>query len=104
MIGLIGGLGVTPSGNMGKDGIAIFEAVHGTAPDIAGQDKANPMALLLSACMMTTHMGLGMYGRRIENAVYKCMSEGAKTGDLGGKLKCSEFADAIIEIVREDKQ
>ena len=95
---------MTPSGNMGKDGIALFEAVHGTAPDIAGQDKANPMALLLSACMMTKHMGLGTYGRRIEDAIYKCMSEGAKTRDLGGKMKCSEFADAVIEIVREDKQ
>ncbi|KAI6657999.1 Isocitrate dehydrogenase [Oopsacas minuta] len=102
--GLIGGLGVTPSGNMGKDGLALFEAVHGTAPDIAGQDKANPIALILSACMMTTHMGLGMYGKQIENAVYKCLAEGAKTGDLGGKMKCSEFTDAIIEMIHEDKR
>merc|ERR1712013_517003 len=60
--GLIGGLGLTPSGNIGADGVAIFEAVHGTAPDIAGEDKANPTALLLSGCMMLRHMGLRKYG------------------------------------------
>ena len=91
---------MTPSGNMGKDGLALFEAVHGTAPDIAGQDKANPMALLLSGCMMTSHMGLGEYGKQIETAIFKCIAEGAKTGDIGGKLKCSEFADAIIQEIK----
>ena len=95
---------MTPSGNMGKDGLALFEAVHGTAPDIAGKDMANPMALLLSACMMTSYMGLGEYGKLIEAAIFKCIDEGAKTGDLGGKLKCSEFADAIIEVIKDTKR
>ena len=67
--GLVGGLGVTPSGNIGQNGVAIFEAVHGTAPDIAGQDKANPTALLLSAVMMLRHMELNNFADRIESAV-----------------------------------
>lgn len=58
--GLIGGLGLTPSGNIGKD-CAVYEAVHGTAPDIAGKDMANPTALLLSSCMMLNHMGMQEY-------------------------------------------
>lgn len=93
--GLIGGLGVTPSGNIGEDG-AIFESVHGTAPDIAGQDKANPTALLLSAVMMLRHMQLGEYGDRIEKAALSTIAEGkVLTGDLGGKAKCSEFTKEI---------
>lgn len=81
--GLIGGLGVTPSGNIGEAG-AIFESVHGTAPDIAGEDKANPTALLLSSVMMLRYMGLGEYGRRIETAALDVIREGKTlTGDLG---------------------
>ncbi|KAK2567983.1 Isocitrate dehydrogenase [NAD] subunit alpha [Acropora cervicornis] len=68
--GLIGGLGVTPSGNIGADGVAIFESVHGTAPDIAGLDKANPTALLLSAVMMLRHMQLQSHADLVEKAVY----------------------------------
>ncbi|KAK3098551.1 hypothetical protein FSP39_020552 [Pinctada imbricata] len=99
--GLIGGLGVTPSGNIGEDG-AIFESVHGTAPDIAGQDKANPTALLLSAVMMLRYMGLGDYGRRIETAALDVIREGKHlTGDLGGRAKCSEFTAEICRKVRE---
>ena len=67
--GLVGGLGVTPSGNIGHDGVALFEAVHGTAPDIAGQDKANPTALLLSSVMMLRHMEMNEYADRIESAL-----------------------------------
>eukprot|EP01137_Pigoraptor_chileana_P031857 Opistho-2@20345 len=94
--GLIGGLGLTPSGNIGENGVAVFESVHGTAPDIAGQDKANPTALLLSACMMLRHMGLNAYGDRIEAAVLDTIRQGKTlTGDLGGKAKCSEFTAAI---------
>ncbi|KAE9418540.1 hypothetical protein Angca_007515, partial [Angiostrongylus cantonensis] len=82
--GLVGGLGVTPSGNIGEDA-AVFESVHGTAPDIAGQDKANPTALLLSAVMMLRYMDLTSYASKIERAVFDSISEGnAKTGDLGG--------------------
>lgn len=95
--GLIGGLGLTPSGNIGLNG-ALFESVHGTAPDIAGKDLANPTALLLSACMMLTHMNLNDYAERIQNACYATIKEGKyNTGDLGGKGKCSEFTNAICE-------
>ena len=82
--GLIGGLGLTPSGNIGIDG-AIFEAVHGTAPDIAGQDKANPTALLLSSVMMLHHLQLSSYADRIQKAAMETIREGQTlTGDLGG--------------------
>jgi len=94
--GLIGGLGLTPSGNIGEGG-AIFEAVHGTAPDIAGQDKANPTALLLSSVMMLHHMNLSSYADRILSATMETIKEGqCLTGDLGGSSKCSEFTDTII--------
>jgi isocitrate dehydrogenase (NAD+) len=95
--GLIGGLGLTPSGNIG-DECSIFEAVHGSAPDIAGKGLANPTALLLSSMMMLRHMGLNEYADRIEKAAFATLAEGkALTGDLGGKAKTNEFAAAIIE-------
>ncbi|XP_025077031.1 isocitrate dehydrogenase [NAD] subunit alpha, mitochondrial-like isoform X1 [Pomacea canaliculata] len=98
--GLIGGLGVTPSGNIGEDG-AIFESVHGTAPDIAGQDKANPTALLLSAVMMLRHMGLGDYGRRIEKAALDTVKDGkVLTADLGGNATCSAYTKEICARVQ----
>ncbi|KAI0158785.1 isocitrate dehydrogenase subunit 2 [Pestalotiopsis sp. NC0098] len=94
--GLIGGLGLTPSGNIG-DECSIFEAVHGSAPDIAGQGKANPTALLLSSMMMLRHMGLTEYADRIEKATFATLSEGKYlTGDLGGKASTSDYAGAII--------
>lgn len=94
--GLIGGLGLTPSGNIGTDG-AIFEAVHGTAPDIAGKDLANPTALLLSSVMMLRYMDLHQHAAKIESACFQVIKEGNKiTGDLGGRAKCSEFTDEII--------
>ena len=74
--GLIGGLGLTPSGNIGENGAAIFEAVHGTAPDIAGQDKANPTALLLSAVMMLRHLHMPDKADRIEKACFDTIREG----------------------------
>ena len=73
--GLIGGLGLTPSGNIG-DECSIFEAVHGSAPDIAGKGLANPTALLLSSIMMLQHMGLTDEGTKIQNAVFKTIAEG----------------------------
>ncbi|EFE34299.1 uncharacterized protein ARB_06698 [Trichophyton benhamiae CBS 112371] len=95
--GLIGGLGLTPSGNIG-DECSIFEAVHGSAPDIAGKGLANPTALLLSSMMMLRHMGLTNDANKIEAAIFKTLSEGkALTGDLGGKAKTHEYADAIIK-------
>jgi len=100
--GLVGGLGVTPGANFGDDR-AIFEAVHGSAPDIAGQNKANPLALLMSAVMMLRHLsessgdnGLGEAADRIKQAYDYCLKHGEKTGDLGGALSTSEFADAVI--------
>jgi len=99
--GLIGGLGLTPSGNIGVSG-AIFESVHGTAPDIAGQDKANPTALLLSSVMMLRHMKLDSYADRIEKACFETIKEGkVRTGDLGGSGKCSEFTKEICEKVHK---
>ncbi|XP_032479403.1 isocitrate dehydrogenase [NAD] subunit alpha, mitochondrial isoform X1 [Phocoena sinus] len=74
--GLIGGLGVTPSGNIGANGVAIFESVHGTAPDIAGKDMANPTALLLSAVMMLRHMGLFDHAAKIETACFATIKDG----------------------------
>ena len=72
--GLVGGLGLTPSGNIGEEA-AVFEAVHGTAPDIAGKNMANPTALLFSACMMLEHMDLHKYSHQIKGAVYKTLKD-----------------------------
>ncbi|KAI8927853.1 hypothetical protein BC831DRAFT_450726 [Entophlyctis helioformis] len=94
--GLIGGLGLTPSGNIGKKA-SIFESVHGTAPDIAGKDLANPTALLLSAVMMLRHMKLNAHADNIEQAVLATISKGhALTGDLGGKATNTQFTAAVI--------
>ncbi|EFO21714.1 isocitrate dehydrogenase subunit alpha [Loa loa] len=99
--GLIGGLGVTPSGNIGEDA-AIFESVHGTAPDIAGQNKANPTALLLSAVMMLRYLELPSYADKIEKACFDAIKEGnEKTGDLGGRGTCSSFTDDICRRIRD---
>ncbi|GME78283.1 unnamed protein product [Ambrosiozyma monospora] len=95
--GLIGGLGLTPSGNMGAK-VAIFEAVHGSAPDIAGKGLANPTALLLSSCMMLRHMQLNEYADKIESAVLSTIASGPenRTGDLRGTASTSHFTDAVI--------
>lgn len=79
--GLVGGLGLTPSGNIGTQG-AIFESVHGTAPDIAGQDKANPTALLLSAVMMLRYMNLTEHAAKIEKACYATIKVGTNESSL----------------------
>lgn len=95
--GLIGGLGLTPSGNIG-DECSIFEAVHGSAPDIAGKGLANPTALLLSSMMMLRHMSLNEYADKIESAIFATLADGKYlTGDLGGKAKTNEYAKAIID-------
>lgn len=94
--GLIGGLGLTPSGNIG-DKCSIFEAVHGSAPDIAGKDLANPTALLLSSVMMLQHMGLNSHAARIQKAVFDTLAEGkALTKDLGGNATRSDYTSEII--------
>jgi isocitrate dehydrogenase (NAD+) len=100
--GLIGGLGLTPSGNIG-DEVAIFESVHGTAPDIAGQNKANPTALLLSSCMMLKHIGMNEYANRLQNAILNVVKEGkVLTGDLGGKASTTEYTNEIIRKIKEN--
>jgi isocitrate dehydrogenase (NAD+) len=94
--GLVGGLGVVPGANIGER-TAVFEAVHGTAPDIAGKGIANPTALMMSAVMMLDWMGMREEARRMENAIQKVYGEGkARTGDLGGSATTREFTEAII--------
>lgn len=93
--GLIGGLGVAQSANIGEQA-SVFEAVHGSAPDIKGQDKANPMALLLSAVEMLKFINQKDCADKIEKALYKTLEAGIKTADLGGNAKCSEFTNEII--------
>ena len=94
--GLIGGLGVAQGANIGKE-YAVFEPVHGSAPDIKGQNKANPTALLLSAVEMLRYINENIYADRIEKALFKTLSNGYKTQDLGGNLSTSEFTQKIIE-------
>mmetsp|Transcript_25041 Transcript_25041/g.53693 ORF Transcript_25041/g.53693 Transcript_25041/m.53693 type:complete len:285 (-) Transcript_25041:91-945(-) len=94
--GLVGGLGLTPSLNVGDGGIALAEAVHGTAPDIAGRDLANPTALLLSSVMMLRHVELADHADRIERALLDTIAEGKHlTGDLGGKSTTTDFTNAV---------
>jgi isocitrate dehydrogenase (NAD+) len=96
--GLVGGLGVVPAANLGEGGVGVFEAVHGTAPDIAGQDKANPTALLLSAVLMLQHLGEGTRAERIMKALWTALSEGsARTADLGGNATTTRFTDTIVK-------
>jgi isocitrate dehydrogenase (NAD+) len=94
--GLVGGLGVVPSGNIGEEA-AIFEAVHGTAPDIAGKGLAKPTALLMSSILMLNHLGEPSAAQRIEAALIKVYKEGKHvTKDVGGKAGTQEFTDAVI--------
>jgi isocitrate dehydrogenase (NAD+) len=94
--GLVGGLGVVPSGNLGEQA-ALFEAVHGTAPDIAGKGVANPTALLMSGLMMLDHLGEADAARRIEKALQSVYRAGKSlTRDVGGSATTDQFADAVI--------
>ena len=94
--GLVGGLGLAPGGNIGAHA-ALFEAVHGTAPDIAGKGIANPGALLLAACMMLDHIGDAKRAARIRQAFERVLREGKTlTRDLGGTANTEQFTDAII--------
>ncbi len=95
--GLVGGLGVAPGANIGEDG-AVFEPVHGSAPKYAGQNKANPTALILSGALMLRHLGYADVAERVESAVRAVIAEGKTvTSDLGGTTGTREFGDAIIE-------
>jgi isocitrate dehydrogenase (NAD+) len=95
--GLVGGLGVVPGANVG-DRIAVFEAVHGTAPDIAGRGVANPLAVLLSGCLMMDYIGERKVGDRVRRAANDVLEEGKHvTRDLGGQADTKEFTDAVID-------
>ena len=89
------GLGVAQGANIGLD-CAVFEPVHGSAPDIKGQNKANPTALLMSAIEMLKYIGENSYADNIEKALFKTLEKGIRTADLGGNASTSEFTDAII--------
>lgn len=93
--GLIGGLGVAQGANIGEE-CAVFEPVHGSAPDIKGQNKANPTALLLSAIEMLKYIGERVYADKIEKALFKTLAQGCKTVDIGGNLSTNEFTAAVI--------
>jgi isocitrate dehydrogenase (NAD+) len=95
--GLVGGLGVVPGSNMGE-GCAVFEAVHGSAPDIAGKRIANPSAMILSAVEMLEFLGEGAAAANIRQAIHACLAAPAtRTRDLGGKLDLDRYTDAVIE-------
>ena len=94
--GLVGGLGLLPSANIGDDN-ALFEPVHGTAPDIAGQGVANPMATVLSAAMLLEHLGYSEESDRVETAVETVLAEGPRTADLGGDADTEAVTQAIID-------
>jgi isocitrate dehydrogenase (NAD+) len=97
--GLVGGLGVVGAANLGAE-IGVFEAVHGSAPDIAGQNIANPTALLLSAVLMLRHIGEGAAASRIMSALGRVLLDGSvRTRDLGGRASTSEFSDAICRAI-----
>jgi isocitrate dehydrogenase (NAD+) len=98
--GLVGGLGVVPGANMGTDA-AVFEAVHGTAPDIAGQDIANPTALLLSALLMLEHIGEQQAADKARAALDTVLRDGTvRTRDLGGTASTSAFAAEVVRVIR----
>jgi isocitrate dehydrogenase (NAD+) len=98
--GLVGGLGMAPGANIGENA-AIFEAVHGSAPDIAGKGIANPIALLLAAAMMLDHVGRSDLGNRLRLAIDETLNiDQVRTGDLGGKAGTGEFAAALVKRIQ----
>jgi isocitrate dehydrogenase (NAD+) len=100
--GLVGGLGVVAGANIGENG-AVFEAVHGSAPDIAGQNKANPLALLQSAVLMLQHIGEMGPAKRIQDAIVRVLGMGpeARTRDIGGTGSTTDFTSSICEVLRK---
>lgn len=99
--GLVGGLGMTPGANLGEE-LAVFEAVHGSAPDIAGQNLANPSALIQSGVLMLEHLGLRDEARRVRRALLAVLESGTRTGDLGGNASTTEFTDALVAAIEAD--
>jgi isocitrate dehydrogenase (NAD+) len=99
--GLVGGLGIVPGANMGETH-AVFEAVHGSAPDIAGQGKANPTALMMSSVMMLTHLGETDAAHKLQSGIESVYREGKYlTGDVGGSASTEEFTDAVVKTIKE---
>jgi isocitrate dehydrogenase (NAD+) len=99
--GLVGGLGMAPGANIGE-GVAVFEAVHGSAPDIAGKGIANPLALILASGMMLSHVGCHDLAARLEKAIGETLNQDAvRTRDLGGTSSTSKFADALIRRIKD---
>ncbi len=94
--GLIGGLGLAPGANIGNHA-AIFEAVHGSAPDIAGQGIANPSAVILAGCMMFDYLGASEVAERVRGGLIEALASPVRTRDLGGEATTREFCDRIIE-------
>lgn len=98
--GLVGGLGMAPGANIGENA-AIFEAVHGSAPDIAGKGIANPIALMLAAAMMLDHVGLSDQASRLRQAIDATLNiDHVRTGDLGGNASTAQFADAVVKRIQ----
>jgi len=99
--GLVGGLGMAPGANIGEHA-AIFEAVHGSAPDIAGKGIANPIALMLAAAMMLDHVGLGDKAGQLRKAIDATLNiDNVRTGDLGGKAGTQEFTAALVQRIKQ---
>jgi len=99
--GLVGGLGIVPGANMGETH-AVFEAVHGSAPDIAGQGKANPTALMMSSVMLLTHLGEADAAHKLQSSIEKVYADGNHlTGDVGGSASTEEFTEAVIKTIKE---
>lgn len=99
--GLVGGLGVAPAANIGDSGCAMFEAVHGTAPDIAGMGIANPTGLMLSAALLLDHVNQGEAAARLRKGIYAALAKAeTRTGDLGGKANTAGYTEAVIAAMR----
>ena len=102
--GLVGGLGMAPAANVGTE-IAVYEAIHGSAPDIAGKGVANPTALMLAAAMLCEHVGQADAGRRVRDAVERVLGDGrARTRDLGGDATTGAFTDAVVEALESEAE
>ena len=101
---LQGGLGVGGSGNINPKGVSMFEPIHGSAPDIAGQKKANPIAAILTAKMLLENQGFPKEGEIIRKAVRQCLDNKQMTPDLGGKLTTEQVGDAICKLIKEQKK
>ncbi len=95
--GLIGGLGVAPSANVGAAGVAYFEPVHGSAPDIAGKGIANPVGAILSTAMLLDHVGCAEAARRVESSVQRALADGIRTRDLGGDASTEQMTQAVLD-------